>query len=60
MDIDLFHETIGDTLTNIWGIKNNSSNKLSLTCLYSINIFSNDDLIFIWYWYIFNDQYCWS
>ena len=46
MDIDLFHETIGDTLTNIWGIKNNSSNKLSLTCLYSINIFSNDDLIF--------------
>ena len=45
MDIELFHETIGNTLSNIWDSKNNT-NKLSLTCLYSINIFSNDDLIF--------------
>ncbi len=44
MDTEIFYQTIGNTLSTEWG--ESSSNKLSLTCLYSLNIFSNNDFIY--------------
>ena len=46
-EAEIFYETIGTCLVEKWGLS--STNKLSLTCLYCLNIFSDNDLI---YWKI--------
>lgn len=43
-DIEQLYEKIGECLKDKWG--DDTTNKLSLTCLYSLNIFSNEDIIY--------------
>ena len=43
MEIDKFYENIGEIILEQWG---DSRNKLSLCCLYSLNIFGKNDLVY--------------
>lgn len=43
-EIEYLYEVVGICLKDKWG--DSTSNKLSLTCLYSLNIFSDEDLIY--------------
>ena len=44
MEIDSLHKMMGETLIKIWNV--NDQDKLSVACLYTLNLLNRDDLIY--------------